>query len=54
MQLDNQFVFSQHCKAARKHGVPEEQIKAITHWQVSEVFDANRTSCFSLGRRPYI
>lgn len=36
----SQFVFSQHCKAARKHGVTEEQIKALTHWQVSEVFDA--------------
>ncbi|HIG62791.1 MAG TPA: carboxymuconolactone decarboxylase family protein [Gammaproteobacteria bacterium] len=36
----SQFVFSQHCKAARRFGVPDEQIQAIPHWQVSEVFDA--------------
>ena len=37
---ESQFVFSQHCKAARKHGVAEAKIKAITHWQVSDVYDA--------------
>lgn len=36
----SQFVFSQHCKAARRFGVTDEQIKAIPHWQVSELFDA--------------
>ncbi len=36
----SQFVFSQHCKAARRFGVPDEQIQAIPHWQVSEVFNA--------------
>ncbi|MBT3624370.1 MAG: carboxymuconolactone decarboxylase family protein [Gammaproteobacteria bacterium] len=36
----SQFVFSQHCKAARRHGVPDEQIAAIPHWQVSDLFDA--------------
>ena len=32
------FVYSQHCKAARDHGVPEEQIQAIAGWQVAECF----------------
>lgn len=34
----SQFVFSQHCKAARDHGVTEEQIAAIPSWQVSDTF----------------
>jgi len=36
----SQFVFSQHCKAARAAKVPEEKIAAIPAWAVSEVFDA--------------
>ena len=36
----SQFVFSQHCKAARRFGIGEEKIKAIPHWGVCEVFDA--------------
>jgi len=36
----SQFVFSQHCKAARRFGISDEQVAAIPHWQVSEVFDA--------------
>lgn len=36
----SQFVFSQHCKAARRFGVSDEKIKAIPHWQVSDAFDA--------------
>ena len=36
----SQFVFSQHCKAARRVGVTEEQIEAIPGWQVSAVFSA--------------
>jgi AhpD family alkylhydroperoxidase len=28
----SQFVFSQHCKQARVHGVPEEQIAAVPAW----------------------
>ena len=35
----SQFVFSQHCKAARDNGVPEEQIQAIPAWQVAECFN---------------
>jgi alkylhydroperoxidase family enzyme len=35
----SRFVFSQHCKAARDHGVREDQIAAITSWQTSDAFD---------------
>ena len=35
----SQFVFSQHCKAARRFGVSDQQIEAIPHWQVSDAFD---------------
>ncbi len=34
----SQFVFSQHCKAARSIGVPEAQIRAIPAWQTSDAF----------------
>ena len=36
----SQFVFSQHCKAARRFGISDEQIEAIPYWEVSDVFDA--------------
>lgn len=36
----SQFVYSQHCKAARRNGVSEEKIRAIPEWQVSDVYDA--------------
>jgi|TARA_B100000959_G_C14917351_1_gene597932 alkylhydroperoxidase family enzyme len=36
----SQFVFSQHCKAARRHGMSEEKIQAIPEWQVSDVYEA--------------
>lgn len=36
----SQFVFSQHCKAARRFGVRDDQIEAIPNWQVSDAFDA--------------
>jgi alkylhydroperoxidase family enzyme len=32
------FVFSQHCKAARRAGVAEEKIEAVPYWSVAEVF----------------
>ncbi|MFW6093710.1 MAG: carboxymuconolactone decarboxylase family protein [Pseudomonadota bacterium] len=35
----SQFVFSQHCKAARRFGVTDAQLEAIPHWQVSDQFD---------------
>ena len=34
----SQFVFSQHCKAARSVGLSEAKIEAVPHWQVSDVF----------------
>ncbi|HEX6032290.1 MAG TPA: carboxymuconolactone decarboxylase family protein [Tepidiformaceae bacterium] len=34
----SRFVFSQHCKAARAAGVPEEKVQAIPAWQVANVF----------------
>ena len=33
--VGSQFVFSQHCKAARDVGFTEEQVQAIPHWQVA-------------------
>jgi alkylhydroperoxidase family enzyme len=36
----SQFVFSQHCKAARAYGVTEDQIAAIPHWQVADCYSA--------------
>jgi len=35
----SQFVFSQHCKAARRTELSEEKIAAIPHWEVSDAFD---------------
>ncbi len=35
---DSQFVFSQHCKAARRTGVTDEQLDAIPTWPTSNVF----------------
>lgn len=34
----SQFVFSQHCKAARDAGLTEEQVTALPHWQISSAF----------------
>jgi alkylhydroperoxidase family enzyme len=36
---ESQFVFSQHCKAARHAGVPDEKLAAIPAWPTSSVFD---------------
>ncbi|GAB3656546.1 carboxymuconolactone decarboxylase family protein [Actinocorallia lasiicapitis] len=35
----SQFVYSQHCKQMRALGVSEEMIKAVTSWEVSDLFD---------------
>jgi len=56
----SQFVFSQHCKALRGLGVPEEKIAAVPHWQVADCFDDTErivlayTDClvYDLGRVP--
>lgn len=34
----SQFVFSQHCKAARRVGVAEPKIAAVPYWSIAEVF----------------
>jgi len=34
----SQFVYSQHCKACRSVGIPEEKIVAISHWQVADCY----------------
>ncbi len=34
----SQFVFSQHCKAARKAGVTDAQIEALPSWSIADVF----------------
>jgi alkylhydroperoxidase family enzyme len=36
----SQFVFSQHCKAARAAGIPEAKLAAIPAWPAADVFDA--------------
>lgn len=35
----SRFVYSQHCKASRDHGVAEEKIRAIPHWQTADCYD---------------
>ncbi|HEX7034794.1 MAG TPA: carboxymuconolactone decarboxylase family protein [Pseudomonadales bacterium] len=35
----SRFVYSQHCKAARRFGVSEEQIAAIPAWSLADCFD---------------
>ena len=34
----SRFVFSQHCKASRSVGLPEEKIAAIPHWQAASCY----------------
>jgi len=34
----SRFVYSQHCKVARREGCPEEKIKAIPGWASSDVY----------------
>lgn len=41
---ESQFVFSQHCKAARFVGLSEEQIREIPTWTTSDVFSAGERS----------
>jgi alkylhydroperoxidase family enzyme len=36
----SQFVFSQHCKAARNAGLSEEKVAAIPAWSVTDVYTA--------------
>lgn len=34
----SQFVYSQHCKAARRQGVPDDKVAAIAFWTISDLF----------------
>lgn len=36
--VGSQFVFSQHCKACRAYGFPEDKIEALKAWAVSDLF----------------
>ena len=38
--VGSQFVFSQHCKAARSVGLTEEQIEAIPSWNTAECYSS--------------
>ena len=35
---ESRFVYSQHCKACRDNGVPEEKIQAVSAWETSDAF----------------
>jgi len=35
----SKFVYSQHCKAARRAGVPEDKIEAVSAWASSPIFN---------------
>ena len=37
--VGSQFVYSQHCKAARSVGLSDEQVAAISSWQTADCFD---------------
>ena len=43
----SQFVFSQHCKAARSVGFSEEQIAAIPSWSTSDHFSPVERACLA-------
>ena len=36
--VGSQFVFSQHCKGSRSVGLTDEQIEAIPHWGISDIW----------------
>jgi alkylhydroperoxidase family enzyme len=58
--VGSQFVYSQHCKAARRNGMSEAKIAAIPDWTVSDAFSADERAllayadCLALerGRTP--
>jgi alkylhydroperoxidase family enzyme len=53
---ESQFVFSQHCKAARAAGLTDAEVEALPAWQTSSEFDDKAravlayTDCLTLGR----
>ena len=42
---ESQFVFSQHCKAARDVGLSEEKIAAVPAWATADVFTPSSAPC---------
>lgn len=34
----SRFVFSQHCKAGRRAGLPEDKIAAVPYWTIADVY----------------
>lgn len=42
--VGSQFVYSQHCKALRALGVPENKIAAVADWQIADCFDEKERS----------
>ena len=54
--IGSQFVFSQHCKLLRALGLTNDKIKAVAHWQVSNLFDDKERAvlayadCLATGR----
>ena len=43
----SQFVYSQHCKAARRFKITEAQIAAIPSWSVSDAFSAEERAALA-------
>jgi alkylhydroperoxidase family enzyme len=43
----SKFVYSQHCKAARRFKITEAQIAAIPSWQVSDAFSAKERAALA-------
>ena len=35
---ESRFVYSQHCKASRDHGISDEKIEAVSSWSSSDLF----------------
>ena len=47
----SQFVFSQHCKAARRAGVDDAKIRAVPYWTISSAFDETERAVLALSNR---
>jgi alkylhydroperoxidase family enzyme len=43
----SRFVFSQHCKAARRVGVEEKKVEAVPYWTLSDVFSDAERACLA-------
>jgi alkylhydroperoxidase family enzyme len=45
----SKFVYSQHCKAARRAGIPEDKIAAVSAWASSPLFDQMERSILAFA-----